>query len=191
MKPVPKEKWRCIVGFEDYYQVSSFGAVRSLDRVVKFIHRNKETTATFRGRPIKFYYDRCNYARVTLVVNSNSFKFMVHRLVASSFLMNPNNYPEVNHIDGNKRNNHVSNLEWCSREHNKKHAYSLGLYTSKRSLCFNDQIKAIALYKSGMSSYRVAKIFNCNSLSIRTYAIKGPKPNRNEQSNSKLSERKR
>lgn len=51
----------------------------------------------------------------------------VHRLVAQTFIPNPSNLPEVNHLDGNKNNNHVTNLEWCTRAHNQQHAYNTGL----------------------------------------------------------------
>ena len=52
---------------------------------------------------------------------------LVHRLVAKTFIINPNNLPQVNHIDGNKLNNAISNLEWCDNSYNQKHAYKLGL----------------------------------------------------------------
>jgi hypothetical protein len=55
-----------------------------------------------------------------------------HRLVALAFVKNPNNYNEVNHIDGNKKNNHASNLEWCSRSHNTKHSFEIGLNKARR-----------------------------------------------------------
>lgn len=66
--------------------------------------------------------DAMQYACVN-IAGSNK---RVHRLVATTFIPNPNNYPEVNHKDGNKWNNHVSNLEWCNRSMNMKHAYQMG-----------------------------------------------------------------
>lgn len=62
------------------------------------------------------------YKRVTLWANDRSRSFKVHRLVASAYLPNPNNYPEINHIDGVRTNNMIENLEWCTRTHNVQHA---------------------------------------------------------------------
>lgn len=67
------------------------------------------------------------YERIQVRKNGKSKKLFRHRLVAQNFLDNPNNYKEVNHIDGNKHNNHVSNLEWCDRTHNKRECRRKGL----------------------------------------------------------------
>ena len=61
--------------------------------------------------------------------------FKGHRLVAEHFIDNPNNYPIVNHIDGNKANNHIENLEWCTHSQNNIHAYKNGLNRSKKKQC--------------------------------------------------------
>lgn len=67
-------------------------------------------------------YSRSNgYLRVCLWKNGVQQTFRVHRLVAEAFLPNPNNYPEVNHIDKDRANNRVENLEWCSKSHNMTH----------------------------------------------------------------------
>ena len=65
------------------------------------------------------------------IVNHNGKTYKVHRLVAICYIENPNNLPQVNHIDGNKTNNHVSNLEWCTASYNTQHAYDNGLAKSK------------------------------------------------------------
>jgi hypothetical protein len=104
------EIWKDVVGFEDLYQVSSYGSVRNKDNGTKLIGN------TTRG-----------YRYVVLRKNGNQYSPKVHRLVACAFLSNDNNYPCVNHIDGNKTNNNVRNLEWCSYSENSKHAYRIGL----------------------------------------------------------------
>lgn len=73
------------------------------------------------------------YISYTLSINKESVCIKAHRLVAMLFLDNPNNYPIVNHIDGNKLNNHYSNLEWCSYYHNNKHARDMGLNNISKS----------------------------------------------------------
>lgn len=74
-----------------------------------------------------------NYHQVTLAINNIRTRFKVHRLVAMCFIPNPNNFPQINHIDGNKNNNHVSNLEWCTSYYNNKHARDNGLNNVKES----------------------------------------------------------
>lgn len=73
---------------------------------------------------------RRKYTQVCLQVNDieKQKSFYVHRLVAEAFIPNPDNLPQVNHIDGNPKNNHVSNLEWCTGSQNIKHAYDTGLW---------------------------------------------------------------
>ena len=110
------EVWKDIEGFNGKYQVSNYGNVRSFSR-----WKN--------GGLLKFGKTKTGYYFVNLVKNGRKDvkDFRVHRLVAIAFLDNPKNLPEVNHIDGNKLNNHVDNLEWVSREDNIRHAVKTGL----------------------------------------------------------------
>lgn len=112
------EEWRDIKGFEGVYQVSNMGRVRSLDHITGGKHwRGKIlSTAVTAGYPI-----------VKLSKGSEKHPRRVHRLVAEAFLDNPENLPEVNHIDGNKNNNRMDNLEWCTSKENKIHAWVTGL----------------------------------------------------------------
>lgn len=113
-----KEIWRDIKDYEGLYQVSNTGKIKSLDRKVwNYIKK---------GKIIKTHIV-VDYEYVVLYKNKTQKNYRVHRLVANAFILNPNNYKEVNHIDGNKLNNNVSNLEWCSRSQNLKHAYKNNL----------------------------------------------------------------
>jgi hypothetical protein len=73
------------------------------------------------------------YRNVGLAVNGRSKKFKVHRLVALAFLPNPQNKPDVNHKDGNKANNCLGNLEWCTEKENVQHAVQTGLFRRSKS----------------------------------------------------------
>lgn len=89
----------------------------------------------------------------------------VHRLIALAFCKNPNEYKEVNHIDGNKLNNDYSNLEWCSRSHNLKHCYKMQLRNCKGTKNANckltdGQILQIRSLKNSLSQSQIAKQFN-------------------------------
>lgn len=119
--------WKDIEGFEGVYQVSEAGEVRSLDRDVLcadgvIYHRRgkimKQTVNVGRGNA----NDRRGYCVVNLRKPGFARVYQVHILVAKAFIPNPQNLPTVNHIDGNKRNNHVTNLEWATFAENNTHA---------------------------------------------------------------------
>lgn len=120
------EEWRDVPGYEGKYQVSNFGNVKTLTRIVTE-HRRSYIR---QGKILNKYYsgEKIGYYKVKLYNGDRTFKSApVHRLVAEVFIGNPNNYLEINHIDGNPKNNHVSNLEFCTKEQNVKHAYDTGL----------------------------------------------------------------
>lgn len=108
-----KEQWKDIYGFEGIYQISNCGNVKN-------VKRNKNIALT--------YCKRTGYIYANLYNNYKRKNATVHRLIATAFIPNPNNFPEINHIDGNKTNNSIENLEWCTRSHNMKHAVANGLH---------------------------------------------------------------
>ena len=117
------EVWKDIPGYENSYQVSSKGLVRSLDRYVN----HKTSKKIFcKGKVLKQAIDEDGYCRINLRYKGKDKRFGVHRLVASTFIPNPDNLPQVNHIDGDKENNCVENLEWCTPLYNNRHAYLIG-----------------------------------------------------------------
>lgn len=118
------EIWRDIPGYEGLYQVSNLGRVRSLDRYVKQNHGSKQLK---RGKIIQPIKDCKGYLRLKLCINNTSKRISIHRLVAQVFIPNLDNKPQVNHIDGDKTNNRVDNLEWVTNQENVKHAWSTGL----------------------------------------------------------------
>ena len=119
------EEWRDIPGYEGLYQVSNLGRVKSMERVIHFPanHRNKA-------------YSRIQKERIVRPITmggylgfnvGNKKKMYVHRAVALAFIPNPDNKTDVNHIDGDKYNNQLENLEWVTRKGNMRHAFSNGL----------------------------------------------------------------
>lgn len=117
------EIWKPVVGFENEYKVSNYGRVRT-----NSLFRTSKDGRTYlvKARILKQYKQR-GYLNVTLSKCGHYKKARVHRLVAAAFIPNPDNKPEVNHIDGNKQNNGVENLEWCTSAENSRHALEHGL----------------------------------------------------------------
>lgn len=115
------EEWRDIKGYEDLYQVSNLGRVRSLDRY-EFFSLGKRFR---KGIIIKSSEDKNGYNRVSLTKDGKQKFFFVHRLVAEAFIPNPNNLPFINHKDEVKYNNCVDNLEWCTHEYNMNYGNRL------------------------------------------------------------------
>lgn len=109
-----QEVWKEVTGYEGYYEVSSLGNIRSVDRV-------NSIGRQYKGRNIKSRVDKAGYKDVMLSKDGTQKRFKVHRLVALAFIENPFNLSQVNHIDEVKDNNNVDNLEWCSDRYNKNH----------------------------------------------------------------------
>lgn len=113
------EIWKSVKGYEELYEVSNLGNVRSLDRVIKSRHNG---TTIRKGRVlIPFYEEKKGYYQVRLSKNGKNKTFRIHRLVALAFLENPFNCTDVNHKDEVKTNNKVDNLEWCTRKYNNNY----------------------------------------------------------------------
>jgi hypothetical protein len=117
------EIWKDVIGYEGSYEVSNLGNVRSVDRLVS--HTSSPKGRLMKGKLIKPNIKK--YVDIHLWRKSKYKSTHVHRLVALSFIPNPENKPEVNHMDGNKLNNNVNNLEWVTKKENIEHAIKLGL----------------------------------------------------------------
>lgn len=120
-----EEKWKQIANFENYY-VSNKGKV--IEKNYK--SRKKLSNIT---KEVKNYVKENGYLQVNLYSKKEkkSYKKYLHRLVAEAFIPNPNDYPCVNHLDGNKTNNNINNLEWCTYSQNMVHAVKNNLFPIK------------------------------------------------------------
>lgn len=128
------KEWKDIVGYEGLYKVSNTGDVMRTSRNIigkygDVYHRPEHLLKPSQGG--KDAYKGNGYLQVHLFKNGKTETRKIHKLVAEAFIPNPFLLPQVNHIDGNKLNNHVDNLEWCDAHHNVSHAYITGLMKGK------------------------------------------------------------
>lgn len=148
------ENWKSIKGYEGFYEVSNLGNVKSLERQVsgRFISSKR----IVKERILKPKISKYGYLEVSLHKEGKLSTKRVNRLVATAFINNVNNYPQVNHIDGDKLNNKVDNLEWVSNSMNQLHAHKTGLKrslkgeNSNRAILTNEKVLEMKnKYKSG------------------------------------------
>ena len=126
-----KKEWKEIRGYENKYIISNYGEIISLPRYKK----NNSKLQYVEPKEILRYTNSTNgYVYVQLCKDGDCKNIRLHRLVAETFIPNPRNLPQVNHKDGNKENNCVNNLEWCTNQENVKHAYKMGLAKSKNKI---------------------------------------------------------
>ena len=131
------ERWEYVNGYVGRYSVSNFGRIKTL----KYKGRNVE-------KILKEDISNTGYKRVRLYSSFSSKNYSVHRLVANAFLCNPLENKQVNHKDGNKTNNTIENLEWCTASENIKHAIDTGLLKVRfgdkhhgcKKICMKDKL---------------------------------------------------
>lgn len=152
------EVWKDIQGYEGLYKISNKGEIK-----------NAKT-----NNILKQYLSNRGYLRVTLFKKSKPKKFTVHRLVAENFIKN--NYIQkeiselqINHKDGNRSNNNVENLEWCTAQENTYHALKNGL--RKMKIPYSEHNNVCEKYRKGKIMKDIAKEYNVNTSTIRNILI--------------------
>lgn len=162
------EEWRKAPGYEGYFEVSSLGGIRSVERVITVSGRNNHSRfsckKTVGGRIMNPVINSEGYRQTTLGRKS----ILIHRLVAAAFIQTDDGKPFVNHKNGVRADNRVSNLEWCTNSENLRHAYrELGVINPLKGRCSSlhprsKPVTAISL-KTG-----VIFAFDCALDAIRT-----------------------
>lgn len=149
------EQWRNVVGYNGKYLVSNEGRVK-----------NAKT-----GRVLKELITHTGYVKVHLFRVNDEKNIFLHRIVAEAFLPNPQRKPQVNHIDGNKLNNNVENLEWCTNKENVRHSWENGLREGNIQWYNSKKKRVVAISIDGADVIRFNSIaeakkhFNTNHVS--------------------------
>jgi predicted RNA binding protein YcfA (HicA-like mRNA interferase family) len=167
------EEWRSIPEFEGY-QVSSLGNIRGIDR----LRKGRNGLRITRGKELKKVLNKKGYPEVRLRKQGCHTR-LVHKLVASAFMIKPEDCTQINHINGVKTDNRVVNLQWVNQSENQLHAYRLGLQPSRsgegngRAKLTDETVTRIKiLYNNGSSIVEVSKMLNV-SVSITRQIIYG------------------
>lgn len=155
-----KEIFKDICGYENKYQISNFGRIKSLNYNTK------------REKILKLSKDKKGYLRIILTKNNIKKSYKVHRLVALHFISNPKDKPQVNHKNGKKSENYFKNLEWVTNKENSRHAYKNGLcYILKGEEIGTSKLKVRqvleirGLYPQ-LSTYKLAEKYNMDRSTI-------------------------
>lgn len=170
------ETWKPVKGYEGLYEVSSIGRVKRVARMVDYSNKrfSKDTQMSIREKilsPVKIGSSKEKYFAVNLRNNSGERKLKkVHRLVAEAFIPNPGGLPQIDHKDGNKNNNSVSNLEWVTGEENYRRALNMGLACSKGSRNGNAKLTDEQVTEIRKTHIRESRNFGAMALS-RKYGV--------------------
>lgn len=159
------EVWKELNGYEGKYLISNKGRFKCLSKQrSKFDSNSKESLILLKN-------DGSGYFQVRATKNSITKTFRIHRLVAEYFIPNKNNYPQVNHKNGDKSDNTSDNLEWCTIKQNCIHSQENGLQ-GKRRFTFNDAEDIRKLKREGMKEVDIAKIYKTTYAYIRKIIVR-------------------
>jgi len=158
------EIWKPIVGFEDSFEVSNYGNHRR----IAYHHTNARNQLPLKT-VLRQQKARDGYMHMPINYNGHKRAYPAHRIVAQAFIPNPNNYPHINHKDGNKQNNYVDNLEWVTPSMNQNHSVKIGTFTPRKPPYkpvgkFDKDMKLLEIYEN---SYKAAESVDGFATKIR------------------------
>lgn len=165
-------KWKAVVGYEGYYEVSDTGFVRSLDRYETIYNRHEKPFIRRRkGKVLKLSLGNAGYLTVSLCQSSSGKRKYVHRVVAETFLKCPKHLFEVNHLDGDKTNNNLFNLEWTDRRGNSIHSTrvlrkNIGSKVGTSKLSEEQVLEIKDMLERGSSQSHIGRFFNVSNHAI-------------------------
>lgn len=149
-----------IIGYEGLYAVTESGKIWGYPKPHRYSTIGKNT----KGRFLKPWLIGHGYETVSLYKEHKDKKFLVHRLIGSAYIPNPQNLREINHKNGNRLDNRVTNLEWVSSKENKAHAWKNGMYTHSGENHYlaklnPKKVRQIRqLHQKGMNGMKIAKL---------------------------------
>jgi len=166
--------WNKIANWD--YEVSEAGEVRSIKREIHSINgiSNLPYTRIYPSKILKGKISKAGYKCVTLTNKQENKMYMVHRLVGIAFIKNEYNKPQINHIDGNKLNNDISNLEWNTQSENQKHAYKNNLQFGYKptKLSVDEMSEMCEAHSKGIFTYTsIAKYVGMSTSAVRRIII--------------------
>lgn len=172
-----EEEWRDIKGYEGLYQVSNCGRIKSLSRLIYNVGHGYTKRSSERIKKLGTHTK--GYLQVQLCKNGANKTIKVHRLVAQAFIPNPNNFLQVDHIDGDKTNNHVTNLEWVTNTENHKRKMCMGLNVNLsgekhgRNKYSEEVVKKLYIeYLNGIPQNKLALKYNVNKTTVNAICNK-------------------
>lgn len=175
------EMWKDVPGYEGHYQVSNMGRIKSIERIsIRNNGKSENAKYHLKERILNIQTQTQGYSQIVLSKNGIRKTFRLHVLVAKLFVENPFKKTYVNHIDGNKKNNKASNLEWVTAKENIAHAYKTGLVNHyKRKVLQLDEndnvlnkfnsLKEAAEYVGG---FKCGICEACKGRRVRSYGYK-------------------
>lgn len=166
-----KEVWKPVSGFEGIYEISNKGRLKSLPKIRTGISRSGHPTIRKYKERISGPYKGSRYQIVSLFKDGKAYPHLMHRLVASHFIPNPDNLPEVNHKDGNKTNNNSDNLEWTDRAGNSIHSTrvlgkNIGSKASNVILNEEEVMEIVFKIQKGMTQAEVASEYGVSRSTV-------------------------